>query len=127
MQIEQYERPNVLRGVHFGPGTSCGFDIGWWINELKAMGIGWVKIVDDAGSMYNFAKACQQAGIMPIIRLWRDQPNPGTLRTKDLDAIRRYVGEGITKWFEVNNEPNLPNPEWQGHFSPLEDWRGPHE
>ena len=39
----QYERPDSLRGVHFGPGTTCTFDIGWWVQFLKSMHIGWVK------------------------------------------------------------------------------------
>jgi hypothetical protein len=117
MEQGDYERPNVLRGVHFGPGTSCGFDIGWWVNELRAMGMGWVKIVDDDGSMFNFAKACREAGIMPIIRLYRKWPNPGSLGTKALEAARRYIGEGITKWLESNNEPNLPC-EWLNDLLP---------
>lgn len=112
-----YERPNTLRGVHFGPGTSCGFDIGWWVNELKQMGMGWIKIVDDAGSMYNFAKACRQAGIMPIMRMYRKWPNPGVLGTKDIEAIHIYVREGITRWIEPNNEGNIP-PEWANDSLP---------
>jgi hypothetical protein len=117
----QYERPNVLRGVHFGPNTSCGFDVGWWVQFLKDMHMGWVKIVDDAGSMMNFAKACRAAGIMPIIRFYRQYPYPGTLREKDIPALRAYIDQGITRWIESGNEPNLYDPEWHPDHRPTQE------
>ena len=113
----EYERPRFLRGIHFGPGTSCGFDIDHWVRELKAMGMGWVVIVDDAGSMRNFAKACRDSGIMPIIRLYRKWPSGTGLRPKDLEAVKMYIGEGITKWFITRNEDNLGN-EWTDNVLP---------
>lgn len=118
MKIEQFERPNVLRGVHFGPGTSCGFDIKWWVQFLKSMGIGWIKLVDDAGSMMDFAAACRAAGIMPIIRLYRQHPYPGRLSAKDLAAMKAYISKGITRWGEVSNEPNCWVPEWDPGWRP---------
>ena len=113
------ERPNVLRGVHFGPGTSLGFDIPWWVEFLESMHIGWVKIVDDAGSMMEFAAACRAAGIMPIIRLYRQYPYPGRLREKDWVALKEYLRRDITRWFEIGNEPNLWE-EWPPEKRPAE-------
>ena len=119
MKITDFERANVLRGVHFGPGTSCGFDIGWWVEFLKSMHIGWVKIVDDAGSMMEFARACREAGIMPIIRLYRQYPYPGRLREKDWVALQGYLDRGITRWIETGNEPNLWDVEHHREHRPV--------
>jgi len=108
----QWDKPRNLRGLHGSPGK-LDMAYEWWADELKSMDMGLVKLIDDGGgSAMQFARECRQRGIMPIIRLWRDRPNPGTLPAKAIETARRYVDGGITRWFEVNNEPNLKC-EWQ--------------
>jgi hypothetical protein len=89
-------------------------DYDWWLRELQGCDIAILKLLDDgSGSCINLARqARHEFDIMPVVRLWRDRPNPGTLRQQALDTVDRYVQGGITKWFEPNNEPNLPD-EWQ--------------
>jgi len=114
----QYERPDVLRGVHFGPGTSCGFDIGWWAKEMKQMGIGWTVFVDDAGSMYNAAKAWRENDMTPIMRMYEKWPAPRRMMAKSWLAVERYIKEGITRWILTShNETNLPD-EWENRALP---------
>jgi hypothetical protein len=118
VELSEYERPPNLRGIHGSPGTHANFDHDHWIAQVQEMGMGLYKLMDDgSGSVLEFARKLRAKGIMPIVRMWADRPNPGTLSAKALSHLERYVDEGITRWFEVNNEPNLPY-EWkQG------DWR----
>ena len=113
VQLSDFERPPTLRGIHGSPGTHANFDHDYWIRQAQEMGIGIYKLMDDgSGSVLEFARKLRANNIMPIVRMWRDRPNPGTLPPQALSYVKRYVEEGITRWFEVNNEPNLPH-EWR--------------
>lgn len=113
MELSEYERPPSLRGIHGSPGTHANFDHDHWIAQVQEMGMGLYKLMDDgSGSVLEFARKLRAKNIMPIVRMWGDRPNPGTLSAKALSNLKRYVDEGITRWFEVNNEPNLPY-EWK--------------
>jgi hypothetical protein len=77
------------------------------------MGICLYKLMDDgSASVLQFAKKLRAQNIMPIVRMWGDRPNPCTLSSKARSTIKSYIDQGITRWFEVNNEPNLPY-EWK--------------
>jgi len=109
MRLQDYERANDVRGIHGVATTHANFDRGWWINELKQMRMSWYKLIDDgSGSVFDFARELRQNGIMPIIRMYQNAPLPNRLPQRALDTIARYVNEGVTKWFEILNEPNLP-------------------
>lgn len=113
MELSEFERPPSRRGIHGSPATHANFDHERWIRQLQEMGMGLYKLMDDgSGSVLEFARKLRASNIMPIVRMWRDRPNPGTLSPKALSTVKRYVDESITRWFEVNNEPNLPY-EWQ--------------
>jgi hypothetical protein len=113
MELSDFERPPNLRGIHSSPATHANFDHRAWIMELQALGMGLYKLMDDgSGSALEFARELRASNIMPIVRMWRDRPNPGTLPSKALATVKRYIDEGISRWIEVNNEPNLPY-EWQ--------------
>lgn len=113
MDLSEYERPASLRGIHGSPGTHANFDHQYWIAQLREMGMGLYKLMDDgSGSVLEFARTLRANNIMPVVRMWRDRPNPGVLSSRALSVVRRYIDEGITRWVEVNNEPNLPY-EWQ--------------
>jgi hypothetical protein len=113
VRLSDFERPPSLRGIHGSPGTHANFDHDYWIRQAQEMGIGIYKLMDDgSGSVLEFARKLRANNITPIVRMWRDRPNPGTLPPQALSYVKRYVEEGITRWFEVNNEPNLPH-EWR--------------
>ncbi len=113
MELSDFERPPSLRGIHGSPATHANFDHQHWIGQVQEMGMNIYKLQDDgSGSVLEFARKLRANNIMPIVRMQREKPNPGTLPSKALSTVRRYIDEGITRWFEVNNEPNL-HYEWQ--------------
>lgn len=113
MDLSDFERPPSLRGIHGSPGTHANFDHEHWIRQFQDMGMSIYKVMDDgSGSVLEFARKLRANSIMPIVRMWRNRPNPGTLSSQALSYVKRYIDEGITRWFEVNNEPNLPY-EWR--------------
>ena len=79
------------------------------------MGVKWVKIARHDGGL-DFARLLLRNDIMPIVRLYRPQPNPGTLDAEALAAVKDYVAAGV-RYFEFNNEPDL-GVEWQGNIVP---------
>lgn len=130
MELADFERPSSLRGIHGSPAAHANFDHQLWIRHLQEMGMNIYKLMDDgSGSVLEFSRRLRANDIMPIVRMWRNRPNPGTLSSQALSYVRRYIDEGITKWFEVNNEPNLPyewqDREWQRGGRPelvMENW-----
>jgi hypothetical protein len=116
--IELFERIRNNRGVYGVP--SCeppkSGDWDWWISELKGMHIAWYKLLDDGhGSSLVFANKLLENNIIPIVRVYRGEPYPGTLPGDHLQTIREYVAAGVIL-FETGNQPNLPA-EWKS------DWR----
>ncbi len=121
MRIEDFPRPpeDNGRGIHWSASVYHpeGDPLERWIRELKEMKIKWVKVLDDGGG--SSLKVCTrlvEEGMMPVVRLYRPEPNPGHIHGREMDTIRRLVSVGV-RYFETNNEPNLPD-EWQGHNMP---------
>ncbi len=113
MRLQDYERAPHIRGIHGSAATHANFDHDWWINRVREMGMAWYKLIDDgSGSVFDFARKLRQNGIMPVVRIFQNAPLPNRMPGKALDTIARYVGEGVTRWFELLNEPNIPL-EWQ--------------
>ncbi|MCL4487204.1 MAG: hypothetical protein M1570_03620 [Chloroflexi bacterium] len=123
MILADFPQPpaNNGRGLH-GTASNQRFPDPWdyWLNEICEMGIKWFKLLDDGGSNVDFAKELLHRGVMPVIRLYIDAPNPGRItdyaRVDEVAVIRRYVAAGI-RYFEINNEPNLGN-EWHIPYPP---------
>jgi protocatechuate 3,4-dioxygenase beta subunit len=116
MRIEDFPRPkdDNGRGLHWSASIyhPTGAALDFWINELQAMKIKWVKVLDDSGG--SSLELCQRllaADIMPVVRMYRGQPNPDTIGGREVEAIRRLVAAGA-RYFETNNEPDLPA-EWR--------------
>ena len=121
MRLEDYPRPpdDNGRGIHWSASVyhPTGNDLDSWIRELTAMKIKWVKILDDGGgSSKEVCKKLLDAGIMPVVRLYRPQPNPGHIRGREEKTIRELVALGV-RYFETNNEPDLAS-EWQNNHRP---------
>jgi hypothetical protein len=121
MRVEDFPRPpdDNRRGIHWSSSVyhPVGSAADFWIGELKAMGVKWVKLLDDSGgSSLDLCKRLLAAEIMPIVRLFRAAPNPGAIGGRETDAIKRLVAAGV-RYFETNNEPDLPG-EWKGGRMP---------
>ncbi len=122
--LSEYPRPpeDNGRGVHWSASVyhPTGADLQFWIDELKAMQIKWVKLLDDGGgSSIELCQALLDNGIMPVVRVYRERPNPGRLGGREIDAIERLIQVGV-RYFETNNEPDLPA-EWENNHRP-ENW-----
>ena len=124
MKLSQYPRPKGDNGwgIHWSPSTvhPTGEALSPWIDELVRMHIKWVKVLDDGdGSSVELCRRLVRYDIMPIVRIYRPQPNPGRLSRREEEAIRRLVDVGVV-YFETNNEPDMPA-EWQYERLPP-DW-----
>ena len=109
MRIEDFPRPkdDNGRGLHWSasPYHLSGSELDYWLDELQAMGIKWVKVLDDGGgSSLELCRRLSDLGIMPVVRLYIG--NPGHVQTRNLEAIRRLIDVGVF-YFETNNEPDL--------------------
>lgn len=121
MDLRDYPRPknDTGIGVHWNGGFPAAVGLGqikdFWVPELQALGVKWVKIARHDGGL-QFSELLLKYDIMPVVRVYRFQPNPGTLDQEALRAIKDYVAAGV-RYFEFNNEPDL-NIEWQGNYLP---------
>lgn len=121
MRLEDYPRPkdDNRRGIHWSASVyhPTGAALDFWIGELQAMKIKWVKIMDDGGG--SSLELCQRllaVDIMPIVRFYRLEPNPGHIGGREEDTLRTLVAAGV-RYFETNNEPDLAA-EWKGGRMP---------
>ena len=116
MNLQDYPRPanQSRRGIHWSATVfhPFGSTLDWWISELLAMNIKWVKLLDDGGgSAKNVCQKLLAKDIFPIVRIFHTRPNPGYLSEHDKTTISELIAMGV-RYFEVNNEPNL-DVEWQ--------------
>jgi hypothetical protein len=121
MDLRDYPRPkgDTGIGVHWNAGFPAALGLGQirdtWLPELIALGVKWVKISRHDGGL-EFAELLLKHDIMPIVRLYRPQPNPGVLDAEALEFARRYVAAGV-RYLEFNNEPEL-GVEWRNGVVP---------
>ncbi|NOX60523.1 MAG: carboxypeptidase regulatory-like domain-containing protein [Chloroflexi bacterium] len=125
MRLQDYPRPpndNGI-GIHWSGGYPLAVGSAKvrerWLPELQRMGVKWVKFLHDGG--LELAEMLLKADIMPVVRLYRPQPNSrdiekATLTAKQIQAVKDYVAAGV-RYFEFNNEPELPS-EWEGGQAP---------
>ena len=117
MELHEYPRPanDTGIGVHWSVGFASAGGMGrirdFWIPELKAMGVKWVKIANHDGAI-DFAELLLAEDIMPIVRIFRPSPNPGVLDVRELVHLDALVRVGV-RYFEFNNEPDQDS-EWKG-------------
>lgn len=117
MELHEYPRPanDTGIGLHWSVGFASASGMGkirdFWIPELKAMGVKWVKIGNHDGAI-DFAELLLSEGFMPIVRIFRPSPNPGVLDVRELVHVDAFVRVGV-RYFEFNNEPDQDS-EWKG-------------
>ncbi len=117
MRIEDYPRPrgDNRRGIHWSASVyhPAGSGLDYWLGELQALKIKWVKVLDDGGgSSLELCQRLLSLDIMPVVRLYRLEPNPGTISGREEDTVRRLAAAGA-RYIETNNEPDLAV-EWKG-------------
>lgn len=123
MDLRDYPRPkgDTGIGVHWNAGYAAAIGLGQieqlWLPQMFEMGIKWVKVSQHDGA-FGFVELLQKNDIMPIVRIYRPNPNPGTLGPVELAAISDYVSAGV-RYFEFNNEPDL-GVEWRSGEVPLD-------
>jgi hypothetical protein len=120
MDLKDYPRPQFDTGYGFHWNASCYPDanaVQKAIPLLKELGATWLKLVcaDDAG--VAAAQVAVQAGIEPIVRLYRERPHPGYV--VDGACVAKYRAVGVN-YFEWGNEPNLVD-EWRGSYTAVVD------
>src|SRR5512139_3034436 len=100
MRIDEYPRPKAdnRRGIHWSASIyhPSGSGLDYWIAELQAVKIKWVKVLDDSGgSSLELVQRLLAADIMPVVRLYRQEPNPGAIGGREEETIRRLVAAGV--------------------------------
>jgi hypothetical protein len=122
MELNEYPRPanDTGIGIHWTVGYASAIGMAklrdFWIPELKAMGVKWVKVFNHDGAL-DFCELLLAEGIMPIVRLYRPAPNPGRLGVKELVHLDALIRAGV-RYFEFNNEPDV-DAEWKGGRVPV--------
>jgi hypothetical protein len=117
MDLHEYPRPanDTGIGVHWTVGFASTIGIGkirdFWIPELKAMGVKWVKIFNHDGAI-DFAELLLAEGIMPVVRIYRPSPYPSAFDLRDIVHIDALIRAGV-RYFEFNPEPDQDT-EWKG-------------
>ena len=94
MRLEEFPRPkdDNGRGVHWSASVyhPSGSELDFWLQELQAMQIKWVKLLDDGGSAsMELCQRLLEADIMPVVRLYREAPNPGHISGREEETVRR--------------------------------------
>ena len=122
MRIADFPRPkdDNGRGLHWSTllyHTAVSPNIDYWVEQLVAMKIKWLKVLDDGGgSALEFCRKLVDADIMPVVRFYFSQLNPHHMTSREFDTVSRYVEFGA-RYFEANNEPDLPA-EWRDNRRP---------
>ena len=116
MELSQYPRPTDDTGLGIHGGANWAFPFGeteegedWFLNEFHLMGFRWAKLLNGGkASALRVSQKLLASGCIPIVRLYRNQPNPGTLEDDtDQHATLHLLTEAGVKYFEVNNEPMI--------------------
>lgn len=117
MDLHEYPRPanDTGIGVHWTIGFASTIGMGkirdFWIPELKAMGVKWVKIFNHDGAI-DFAELMLSEGMMPVVRIYRPSPYPSAFDLRDIVHIDALIRVGV-RYFEFNPEPDQDT-EWKG-------------
>ncbi len=117
MELHEYPRPanDTGIGIHWSVGYASAIGLArireFWLPELKAMGVKWVKIYNHEGAQ-EFTELLLAEGFMPVMRIYRASPNPGRLGVKEMVQIDAFLRLGV-RYFEFNSEPDQ-DAEWKG-------------
>jgi hypothetical protein len=119
--LKHFPRPpkDTGRGVHWSHSQYFWGKQDWsfWKEQIVAMNLKWVKILDDGdGSAEGLVKRLVDLQVMPVVRFYKEEPNPGHISAREANTARRYAQMGAM-YFETNNEPDLAL-EWKDRKRP---------
>mgnify|MGYP001572198043 CR=1 FL=1 len=110
-------------GMHSSPGgqqphggtawDNWGYDknYAWAKEQHDRYAVRWLKVLGDGGEgSVSFCKACTDAGIEVVVRVYIEKPHPNFII--DYRTVAAYFAVGV-HYFEFGNEPNLAL-EWAG-------------
>ncbi len=122
--LDHFPRPprDNGRGVHWSHSQYQWGQDNWsfWRDQIQALNLKWVKLLDDgSGSALGLVKRLIDLQVMPVVRFFREEPNPSTITQREVDTAKRMVELGAV-YFETNNEPDLAL-EWSGRRRP-DNW-----
>lgn len=109
MLLHEYPRPDRDngRGMHWSASPYHPTELDDWIARLKDLHIRWLKVLDDGGgSSLRLCERLLSEGIMPVVRLYRLQPNPGHIGGREERTLSDLAKAGV-RYIETNNEPDL--------------------
>ena len=109
MELHDYPRPadDTGIGIHWCAGVSAAAPEmveTFWLRELTALGVKWVKIADQRGAL-DLSRALLAAQIMPIVQIVREAAGPGRLSPAELEDVERLVEAGV-RYLELDSEPD---------------------
>ncbi|MBN1993587.1 MAG: hypothetical protein JW953_12880 [Anaerolineae bacterium] len=107
------------RGVHWSHSQYFWGKDNWsfWQEQILAMRLKWIKVLDDGGgSAMGLVKRLVNIQVMPVIRFYKEEPNPGHIGGREIETVKRYAEMGAV-YFETNNEPDL-DLEWKDRKRP---------
>lgn len=138
MKLSDYPRPlnDTGRGVHWSASPKDWGEDKWafWKDVLIRTNVRWVKVLHADSSDLSALPLCKRLvdiGIMPIVRIYRNKPNPDPIGGEVIRDIKKFVDIGVY-YFETNNEPDnerewrIPKPDdWLDIVvrNSIEDWR----
>ncbi len=119
--LDHFPRPpgDNGRGVHWSHSQYFWGkeDWGFWKDQIQAMNLKWIKLLDDGGgSVMGLIKRLVDIKVMPVVRFYREEPNPGRISAREVETAKRYAELGAV-YFETNNEPDL-DLEWEDRYRP---------
>jgi hypothetical protein len=124
MKISDFPRPpeDNGRGIYWSahPLHPSGRDLEFWINELTAMHMKWVALLDDgSGSSLELCRRLLDAGMMPVVRLHREDPSPRSIDRRELIGLRKLIAAGV-RYIDTNPLSTAPTEQkedhWQSHW-----------
>ncbi|MEZ4640538.1 MAG: carboxypeptidase-like regulatory domain-containing protein [Caldilineaceae bacterium] len=103
MDLLDYPRPinDTGIGVHWSAGishVSLAQLRSFWIPELQALGVCWVKIADHRYAL-SLAEELLAAGIMPIVQIQRQGSRTLAFSSAEIEAVDELVAAGV-RYFE---------------------------
>ena len=112
LALNQYPRPadDDGRGIHWVPTVAQSkATVDRFVKEADELGVRWVTFLNNGAQVGDNDYLVQELGkrgIMPVMRVFT--PNGSTI-DGDLGAmVRHYVAKGVP-YFQLYNEPNLPD------------------
>jgi hypothetical protein len=118
VKLDDYQWSRNPRGMHNGNSTQL-----MNLNDLRAMQMGWTKIVAITELYTGQVGEMIAAGMTPIVRPWQERLGNQPASGRMMQLYQYYFSAGV-RWFEFYNEPNL-GAEWpDGFFADYRDTAG---